>query len=468
MRPAQWNVWVLGALCALSAGCMSVPPPAARPDPAALARQLQARRLDLALPGAPPAASGWDRGQWLDAALRLNPDLAEARARATATAAAERTAHQRPNPTLNLFGEYIAAAAGGVGWLYGLSLDFLLQRPGERARAQEAAALETQAAESDVAEAIWSVRMELRAALLEAVFAEEQAQDLERLLADRQGLVASARARADAGEISAVEVSRASIELGLAQQRREQALTRAIVARTRLAAAVGLPVSALQDIPLRWSGWSDIATLAPELTAEARTEALVARPDLVRTLREYDLAENALRSEVARRWPAVHVEPGFAWDKGGVRENQLNETLHDNQIGLSLEVPLFNRNEGPIGESVARRDLAGRHLEAVQADLLGQIDQAQQAWPRARDAWRSAGALAEAAARQSELEQRALASGASDRSSALSAEGAAIEARLIARESAYDAQQAFGALENAYRRPLEGPERDLPQRWRLD
>lgn len=463
---ARWSLW---ALCALApVGCMTSPPPAHRPDPADSAERFQERRLPASPAGTADSAAGWDRAQWLDAALRLNPDLAESRAHATAVAAAERTAAQRPNPTLNLFDEYIAAAAGGVGWLYGLSVDFLLPRHGERARAREAAALEAQAAESDVAESIWQVRTELRAALLDAVYAQDQLDDLERLLADRQGLMSSAQARAQAGEISTVEIARASIDLGEARQRRDQARARLVDARARLAAAVGVPLAALEGVPLRWTGWSDIAALSPDLSPGARTEALIARPDLVRTLREYDLADNALRTEVARRWPAVHVEPGYAWDKGGVRENQLNETLHDNELGLSLELPLFNRNEGPIGEAVARRTLAGRHLEAVQAQLFEQIDRAEQAWPRARDAWRQADALAATAQRQSELEQRAFAAGASDRPGALSADAAAVETRLQALEAAYQAQQAFGALESAYRRPLEGPECALPQKWRTE
>jgi outer membrane protein TolC len=460
--------WSLVGLCALPIGCATAPPPAARPDPAQIAHQFQSRRPESANPDAPAAAEGWDRAQWLDAALRLNPVLAEARARAAATAAAERTAAQRPNPTLNLFDEYITAAAGGVGWLYGLSVDFLLQRPGERARAREAAALETQAAQSDVAESIWTVRMQLRAALLDAVDAQDEAADLERLLADRQGLLDSARARAQAGEISALAIGRASIELAEAQQRRDRTLSRLLDARGRLAAAVGVPYSALAGAPLLWAAWSDISALIPDLSADARSEALIARPDLVRTLREYDLAENSLRSELARRWPAVHIEPGYAWDKGGARENQLNETLHDNELGLSLELPLFNRDEGPIGEAAARRTLAGRHLEAVQADLFDQIDRAQQAWPRARDAWQNAVALAAAAQSQDAAEQRALAAGAADRTDALAADAAAIEAHLLALEAAYAAQQAFGALESAYRRPLEGPERELPHLWRLE
>src|ERR1700722_15447337 len=174
--------WGVIALCAtLPLGCASVPPKA-RPDLAATAHSFEQRRLEGLYPGEAPPTSGWDRAQWLNAALILNPDLAEARARAMSVAAAERTAAQRPHPTLNLFGEYMAAAAGGVGWLYGLSLDFLLQRPGDRARAKATAALQTQAAQSEVAESIWTVRAQVHQALLDAVYANEQIDLLQQLL----------------------------------------------------------------------------------------------------------------------------------------------------------------------------------------------------------------------------------------------------------------------------------------------
>jgi cobalt-zinc-cadmium efflux system outer membrane protein len=460
--------WGVIALCAtLPLGCVSVPPKP-RPDLAATAHSFEQRRLEGLYPGEASPTSGWDRAQWLNAALILNPDLAEARAKAMSVAAAERTAAQRPNPTLNLFGEYIAAAAGGVGWLYGLSLDFLLQRPGERDRAKATAALQTQAAQSDVAEAIWTVRAQVHQALLDAVYANAQIELLQQLLDNRQGQLSSAEARARVGEISFSEVPTATLELAAAQQRLERARARDIDARSRLAAAVGVPAAALEQVPLRWSGWADIDALSPTLSTERRAEALIGRPEVVRTLHEYDIADNAVRSELARRWPEFHLVPGYAWDKGGVRENQLNETLRDNEIGLSGELPLFNRNEGPIGEAVARRELAGKHLEAVQADLFEQMERAERAWPHARKAWQNAASAAITAQQQNQLQQRALKEGASDRSSALTAAGAATEARLLSLDAAYEAQEAFAELESAYRRPLDGPECDLPMSWRTE
>jgi outer membrane protein, heavy metal efflux system len=214
----------------------------------------------------------------------------------------------------------------------------------------------------------------------------------------------------------------------------------------------------LQGVPVRFDGWADIDQLAPAPASEWRAAALVGRPKLIHALREYDLSELALQNEVAKRWPQFHVSPGYAWDKSGLRadtlDDTLHETLHDNELGVSFELPIFNRHEGPIGEALARRELAGRHLEAVQAEVFEEIERAERAWPQARQAWQDAAGADALAQRQHAAEKRAFVAGGTDRPTLLIAHLAATEAQLLSLEAAYDAQLAFAALENAYRRPL--------------
>jgi hypothetical protein len=62
------------------------------------------------------------------------------------------------------------------------------------------------------------------------------------------------------------------------------------------------------------------------------------------------------------------------------------------------------------------------------------------------------------AERQSQAEERALRAGASDRANVLAAQIAATEARLSLLAAAYTAEVAYGALEDAYHRPLQGDE----------
>ena len=420
--------------------------------------EYSARRLDNLSPELPPPSAGWDRAQWLTAALRLNPRLAEQRAEVDAVAAAERTAAERPNPSMQLFAEYLTSAAQSTAWLYGLSMDFLLRQPGERGRAQHRAALQTALAKSDLAESLWQVRAALRQALLDAVSAQDESALLQSLVVERRALLAADRARLEAGDIARAQVLADELELSHAQQRQQQARIRSADAMGRLAAAVGVPVAALDSVPLRWSGWDEIDSLSIDSASRWRSEALIGRPQVIHALREYDLAEVGLQSELAKRWPQIHVTPAYAWGGEGVRQNTLYDIATEAGVAASFEIPIFNQHQGPIGEAVARRTAAGEHLKSVQADIFGEIDRAELAWPAAQQAWTDTRHAAEIAQRQRQAEQHALAAGEVERASVLSAEIAATEAQLSVLQSAYTAEMVFGALEDAYRRPLQGNE----------
>ncbi|HEY5102614.1 MAG TPA: TolC family protein, partial [Steroidobacteraceae bacterium] len=238
---AFWCVGLLG-------GCAHLPP-SAPIDPTHSAAQFAARRLQGTAEALPSRGSAWDSDAWFRAALMFNPQLAEARSKALAVTAGERTAAERPNPTLNLFGEYVNAAAGSAAWLYGLSMEFLLPRKGERARAMASASLETEAAKADVAEAIWQVRTDVHAALLDAAYAHDQVLLLTKLVADNQGLVSSNQALAAAGEIGATETLTQDLEFARARQRLAHAQALGADAEARLAAAVGVSVAALDGAP---------------------------------------------------------------------------------------------------------------------------------------------------------------------------------------------------------------------------
>lgn len=414
------------------------------------------------MPGLPAATLGWDRSQWFSAALSLNPRLAQERAEVQAVAAAERTAAEYPNPSMELFAEYVKTAAETPAWLYGVSMDFLLNRPGERARARQQAALQTALARSQLSESIWEVRSSLRQALLDAVAGEAQATELAALTGARQALLASDRARLRAGDIGRAEVLNDELELGRARQREQQSRARSIDARARLAAAVGVPAAALDSVPIRWDDWTAIESLGAGAPEQWRAQALIGRPQIVGALREYDLAEIGLKNEVGKRWPQLRVTPAYAWGGSGVRDYTFDPITSESALAVSFELPIFNQHQGAIGEALARRAAAGEQLKAVQAQIYAQIDRAELAWPGAQRAWTEMRQLAALAQEQQQAQQHALVVGAADRGQLLTAQIATTEAQLAVLEAAYAAQLAFGALEDAYRRPLSGSEGELP------
>jgi cobalt-zinc-cadmium efflux system outer membrane protein len=448
------RVGLVAALGVLLSGCVHTPP-ATPLEPAATLASFNARALDDLAPQLPAPSLGWDRSQWLSAALRLNPQLAEERAEVVAAAAAERSAAEHPNPSMELFAEYTAAAAQSAAWLYGLSLDFLLRQPGERERTRQQAALQSALAQSQLAESIWRVRAALRQALLDTVAARDETLLLQSLLKERQALLESDRARVQLGDLARTQMLGDELELARARQRAQQSQMRGGDARARLAAAVGVSSAALAGAGVRWEDWAAIDTLDTAAAERWRTQALIARPQITRALREYDLSQLGLQREVAKRWPQVHIAPAYAWGGAGVHEDALGAINTESALGVSFELPLFNQHQGPIGEALARRAAAGEHLKAVQAQIYAEIDRAELAWPAVRQAWQETQALAALAQRHSQAEQRALQEGATDRAGVLAAQITATEARLSVLEAAYAAQVAFGTLEDAYHRPLQ-------------
>lgn len=446
--PRRFRPALIVLLPLLTLAACAAAPALPKAEPSGSAAAFEARRPDPISLGLPPIAAGWNPAQWYRLAQAGNAELAELRAQWSLTQAGTLTAAQRPNPTLNLSGEYLSAAAGMPAWLFGVALDFLLQNAGSRDRAQAIAWLQTDIASAALVEQLWQLRITTRSALLDAVAAGDEARLLAGIVEQRSRLLDSERLRLVAGASAAGEVLRAEAELSAAGQRQWQADQRVLAARQRLAATVGLPLAAIADAPLQWPDWDRPDRLAADAVRPDRDAALQARPQLLQALREIDIAELALQAEVAKRWPDLRLSPGYTWDHG---QRKL-------QLGVGLSLPLFNRNEGPIAEALARRELAVRHLETVQTSLYAQLDSAERSWPAARERWRLAVADYQRLARLVAIERRRLAAGESDQPALLTAEIAAAEALLQQQNAALQAQREFAALEDACRTPFDAAE----------
>src|SRR5262249_28796021 len=90
------------------------------------------------------------------------------------------------------------------------------------------------------------------------------------------------------------------------------------------------------------------------------------RSDILGALAEYEAAQSALQLEIAKQYPDVHLSTGYQWDEG---ENKWS-------IGLSAEIPVLNRNQGPIAEAEARRSESAARFVALQAKVIAEIDRA--------------------------------------------------------------------------------------------
>ena len=447
----------------LSAACAHYEPKPLEPEQTL--RQFQSRRLtDAGILARVRAATAprtadqdaaepvtWGRAQLLVAALELNPALAESRAQLEQASTALGTARALQNPTVNLAAEYDVSRAGESPWLWGIGTGFLLDTFFSRPKRIDLAQAGIRGAHADFSEALWTVRRDLRTALLAVVIARKRVDALELDVRQRTELVNLARSRVSAGESARSEESQASLELSRAQTSWDDAHRLLAEGQGALAAALGVTADALNEITPQWEDL-DRLERPDELSLRGlRDQALLSRPDLERAIADYQARDLDLRQQVTSQYLQASLGPGYTWDHG-VRKVTL---------GASFSLPIFNRNEGPIAEAHAARETAGRHAVTVQANILSQIDAATATYSTAL-------AALERIRRQRTLNEslaasarRALDVDVGDRPTLLIAELAVSTERIAEIDAIERAQQALGQLEDALHTPLFGPEMRL-------
>jgi outer membrane protein TolC len=328
-----------------------------------------------------------------------------------------------------------------------IALDVPIETAGKRGHRVAQAHQLSESARWSVVTTAWEVRRKLTGALLDYTVARNREGLLERQLDLQTQIV-----RLEEGELAAGAVAGSDVTVGriqLAKTRLDLETTRAQVAETRArsADALGVPLRALDGAELIFGmDPTDASALTAE---EARHRALRGRSDVLGSLAEYEAAQAALQLEIAKQYPDIRLGPGYQWDQG----------QNDWLIGLTVELPVFNRNQGPIAEAAARRTEAAARFVALQAQIIHEIDAATAALKTADEA-SLAGVSILAAQRQNlEAVEGQLKAGAVGALEVSSAQIEAVNAETLAFEASARRQQAVRSLEDAVQRPI-GSEAD--------
>jgi outer membrane protein TolC len=442
------------------AGCVHYQP---RPiDPVVTVERLDGRTLaDPGLARAVEPAhltSAWPPDVWDLQALTLaglyfHPDLAVARASWDVTRASLVTAGEKPNPGVSAGPGFNSTTPADTitPWILNLNLDFTIETAGKRRLRIDEASRLSDSARFKIADMAWQVRARIRQSLLDLFASTEIAAALDRQRAIQETNVVLFQRQLDAGEISRFQMSQArlilnTLRLSLLDAQRQQQ-----DARVRLATAVGLSVAALEDIKFSL----DVFRVAPgDLPdAMARRQALTNRADVLGALSDYEASQATLQIEIAKQYPDIHLGPGYQMDQNSNKWTLL--------FGATL--PVFNRNQGRIGEAEARRQLAAAQVEAIQARALGAIDRAlavyRAALAKVAVAEQSIGELQAA----EQTAQRQLTAGEMSQLD-LGIVQVELAGRELARlEALAQAQQALGDVEDAMQRPADLPINPLPR-----
>lgn len=316
----------------------------ARGLPAGAAVRLQAATATASVTPAFDPSDGLSEAELMAVAVMLNPELQAARASIGEAEALLISAGTLPNPEIGVgFG---VGLLGTDGFKLGTDLLFEFLKPGEREARKAVASARIVFSRSEVLAKEYEVAAETRRLAFAVLIAEQTIGALDAELALRQQAAGLIRGRRDVGEANELDIS--AVDLELVEVQRDRRLAQIELGQTKLALNRGLGLPPKTVIKLELSGRPlDIPLIDTVQADELGERLLSARLDLKAREAAYQVAEEELRLAVTRQFLKLRAGPMYEHD--GVSENYAG-------VSASVEIPIFDRNQGEIAEKTAARD----------------------------------------------------------------------------------------------------------------
>ena len=331
---------------------------------AAAAQQSDQQTISVSARPYAPAPSTKAALTTLDEAIRLalasNPTLRSATQSVAIADASKSQAGLIVNPELSVLRE----GMDRTNRTQTVQINQRLELGGKRSARVDVAERERQVALQDVAVAQAQLRADVTSAYFDALIAQERL-ELARAsvqVAEKATLVASKRVTA--GRISPIEESRSKVAEASARLELAQASSELNLAKQRLGALWGRteagPLSLERPA-------SDVQVLPP---LDALRQQLEAGPQLRRAREQVEREEAQVRLERAQRVPDLTVTVGSQ------RDNQIGH--NQAVLGVSVPLPLFNRNQGNMLAALRRTDKARSDLDAERLRVSQALSEAYQ------------------------------------------------------------------------------------------
>jgi cobalt-zinc-cadmium efflux system outer membrane protein len=387
----------------------------------------------------------WPNRSWGLNALTLvafyyQPALAEARSQYAAVRAAEVTAGGRPNPTLSFTPTYDTTTS--PPWIPTVSLDIPIETAGKRSKRIAQAGFASEAAQWNFVSTEWQTRSRVRVALLTLYTAQQNESLLARESIAQSNVVRLLQGQLEAGAISSFEVTQARVAYETTQLLRQDAIGQLRQGMAQMAGVLGLPARALDGIEF---DFSELEKLPMALTApEIRRNAVLNRADIRGALAEYAASQSALQLEIAKQYPDIHLNPGY----------ELDQTDNKWSLGLTVDLPILNQNQGPIAEAKAKRTQAAAHFLSVQANAISEIDTALAGYDAAFQKSATAKRLLDDLQKQLNSVRSQAQLGEADALALANGEFSYYTGVQNQLDALAKAQQALGLLEDAVQSPL--------------
>lgn len=310
-------------------------------------------------------------------ALAANGELAAARIGIERGRARLRQAGLRPNPTLD-FEQTTGRFTGAPGESErSIGVALPIELGGKRRRRIELAQAELEASEAEVADRERTLSAEVRASYAEALAALRELEITENLNNLDLQTTRFVQARVNEGETAPIELNLLRVEVDRLRSRRALVEGRLKVALIRLKTLAVLPAAEL--LRLR----EDLATPmlpAPPVSMDAAMDiALRSRPDLKLARLNEEVAQAGLKLARSDATPNVTAFSRYAVGSAVFDDTPVGVLVDRDQLltfGVSIDIPIFNRNQGAKAEFAAAISQARTRREFLETVVRSEVQSA--------------------------------------------------------------------------------------------
>jgi len=296
-------------------------------------------------------------------ALVDNPDLKAARLEVEASAGRLQQAGLRPNPMLELGGQKALSPDNNLTVGVSLPLDLNGRKAGRVGVAER----EIEMRRRQVAERERQVRAEVRMKAGELLAARRNLQVTDDLLGVNRSALEVVGTRVRQGAAPSLDEGLQLVEVNRLDANRQLAQSRVDIAALQLKSLAGMA----PDAPLALKGELAFSPLSLDLAA-ATQRAVSDRPDVAVARSEAAMAAALVKKEEAEgRWDATinvgYQRQDFGFPLNGLTasgaQRPIQDVFHYFGGGVSIVLPLWNRNQGNVAAAAAATRAAERRVE---------------------------------------------------------------------------------------------------------
>jgi len=301
--------------------------------------------------------------EWVTLALANNPEIRAARAELDAAAARVRQAALRPNPMLELGGQKAISPDNNLSIGVTVPLDLNGRKDGRVGVAER----EVEVRRAQAADRERRLRADVRTRAGDVLAARRTLAVTDELLQANRDALSLVEARVRQGAAPSLEANLMRVEVARLDAGRVMQANRADVALLQLKALAG----ASPDEPLAVGGELSSPPAAPG-SLGALASAIDQRPDVRAARADVAVAQAKVRKEQAEgRWDASvsvgYQRQDFGFNLKGVTDSgstrQIQDVFHYFGAGITVMLPVRNRNEGNIAAAGAEATAAERRRE---------------------------------------------------------------------------------------------------------